>query len=397
MYKQVWTKEQESASSSSSSSCCCTTSTDSAEYPQNGRSGHCSWIHGNKLYIFGGAAPEQTNDLFAYDLASSTWSKPKTSGTAPTPRTGACAAVVGNSAIIFGGNDQECPTMWTNDTYILNMSTMKWSKAGTAATEDNTPPSIRDKASCCSFLSDTSSMNPTDTLLCIFGGFGPINKENTDEKIAKNNENENAIEGDNDDDDDDAKLSFGWFNDVHCFDTVTMKWTKYTPTSTDEDHQPSPRCATVLCPISDKSALIFGGRTSTEGRTNDMWRMTLNTADKTVSWEKLNENESAVQLPPARSFHSACYLKSCGAVVLYGGISAESEVLNDVWMYGVENRTWKRVEPLSGVVKRSFHTACLSGEKSIYVYGGENNFDEEVNACTNYLNDVAVIEINSDK
>lgn len=372
MYKQVWTKEKESA---------VVVAADEIEYPQSGRSGHCSWIHGNKLYVFGGAAPEQTNDLFAYDLGAGTWSKPKTSGTAPTPRTGACAAVVGNSAVVFGGNDQECPTMWTNETFVLNMSTMRWSKAG-APSEDNTPPRIRDKASCCSFLTDTSSVSSTDTLFCVFGGFGPMDKEEREESS---------------DDEDDEKLSFGWFNDVHCFDTTTMKWTKYTPTSSDEDKQPSPRCATVLCAINEKSALVFGGRTSTEGRTNDMWLMTLNTADKTVTWEQLNGNETAVQLPSPRSFHTACYLQNCGTVVLYGGISAESEVLDDVWLYGVESHSWKKVETLDGIAKRSFHTACVLSPSSIYVYGGENNFDEEVNACTNFLNDVAVIEVGSDK
>lgn len=381
MYKQVWTKEKAEPSATP------------AECPQSGRSGHCSWIHGSKLYVFGGAAPTQTNDLFAYDLAAGTWSKPKTSGTAPTPRTGACAALVGNSAVIFGGNDEESPAMWTNETYVLNMSTMRWSKAAAAESEDNTPPSIRDKASCCSFLSAADSVNPTDTLLCVFGGFGPMAKP--DDDGAKGSD---ANDGEDDDDDEDAKLSFGWFNDVHCFDTATMKWTKYASTASDEEHQPSPRCATVICAISDKSALVFGGRTSTEGRTNDTWRMTLNTADKTVSWERLNENEDSVQLPPPRSFHTACYLPGSGSVVLYGGISADSEVLDDVWTYGVESRAWKKVEtPLGTAAKRSFHTACVSLPGSVYVYGGENNFDEEVNACTNHLNDVAVIEFNSDK
>ena len=401
MYKEIWNSSYAKGKEGIDSEAC----------PQSGRSGHCSWLHNGKLYVFGGSAPAQTNDLYVFDTNEHKWSKPKTSGTAPTPRTGACAAVVGNSAVVFGGVDEECPTMWTNDTYVLNMSTMRWTKASSSSITTNTtttdgsgdkdistPPSIRDKAACCSFIVDddndgsttttTTATATTDTLFCVFGGFAPLPKED-------NNDN------DNDDNDDDGKMSFGWLNDIHCFDISTMKWTKYSPANT-ESEQPTPRCATSLCAISDKSAVLFGGRTSTEGRTNDMWRMTLNTADKTVAWERM---AVPAPLPPPRSFHTMSYLRasspkhSHGAplLVLHGGISAESVVLNDTWAYNTEAHKWDEVKLVSDasdvVPPRSFHTACsLLSSSLIYIYGGENNFDEDTNSCTNLLNSVAVIE-----
>ena len=74
------------------------------------RGGHTATLTGASLVVFGGQFYEgkktgfkYLNDLHVLDVNASRWVKPKTKGTAPSPRYGHSALLAGARIIIFGG------------------------------------------------------------------------------------------------------------------------------------------------------------------------------------------------------------------------------------------------------------------------------------------------------
>ncbi|KAI7890421.1 uncharacterized protein EV154DRAFT_482260 [Mucor mucedo] len=68
------------------------------------RSGHVSFIHDNKLYIFGGVNASQLyNDIWYFDLDTQLWYPIAAVGYIPLPRESAGAALVDDTLYIFGG------------------------------------------------------------------------------------------------------------------------------------------------------------------------------------------------------------------------------------------------------------------------------------------------------
>lgn len=54
------------------------------------------------------------------------WSTPKVCGNIPLPRDGHSACIIDNYMYIFGGF-QDNPSQFSQDLYMLNLTTMKWS------------------------------------------------------------------------------------------------------------------------------------------------------------------------------------------------------------------------------------------------------------------------------
>ena len=61
-------------------------------------------IGGTKMFVFGGWNGEKFfNDVFILDLEIMAWSKPQTTGPAPSPRKGHCSILIGTNLVIHGG------------------------------------------------------------------------------------------------------------------------------------------------------------------------------------------------------------------------------------------------------------------------------------------------------
>ena len=91
------------------------------------RCGHCDWEHGKKLWIFGGYELLQgsySNELFCCDPSAQTFSSVICSGSIPSPRSKASAAVIKNKARLFGG-------IYDFDLYELDMLSFSWMKIET--------------------------------------------------------------------------------------------------------------------------------------------------------------------------------------------------------------------------------------------------------------------------
>ncbi|KAJ7329063.1 hypothetical protein JRQ81_015237 [Phrynocephalus forsythii] len=98
---------------------------------------YCRKDSGNaKMFIFGGMSGCRLNDLWELDLETLTWSKSETKGTVPLPRSLHTASVIGNKMYIFGGwvpqntddnlASQEGEWKCTGSFCYLNLDTIEW-------------------------------------------------------------------------------------------------------------------------------------------------------------------------------------------------------------------------------------------------------------------------------
>lgn len=85
---------------------------------------HSAVVHEGSMYIFGGYR-KNYNEISEYRFATKSWSFLQTSGNAPMPRWGHVAAVHGKSMYIIGGRDRVSNF---SDCFCLNFETNVWKK-----------------------------------------------------------------------------------------------------------------------------------------------------------------------------------------------------------------------------------------------------------------------------
>ena len=91
------------------------------------RGGHSSALVRSQVFVFGGeetATKKLMNDLYVYDLHSSTWTLAQTKGAAPCARSAHSMAVVQDKFVVLfgGGSVSRC----FNDLHVLDTTTMEW-------------------------------------------------------------------------------------------------------------------------------------------------------------------------------------------------------------------------------------------------------------------------------
>ncbi|XP_034670555.1 host cell factor isoform X2 [Drosophila subobscura] len=101
------------------------------------------------LLIYGGMSGCRLGDLWLLDIDSMTWSKPRTLGQAPLPRSLHSSTMIANKMYVFGGwvplviNDSKSTTEreWkcTNTLAVLDLDTMTWDNVTLDTVEENVP------------------------------------------------------------------------------------------------------------------------------------------------------------------------------------------------------------------------------------------------------------------
>ena len=66
---------------------------------------------------------------------------------------------------------------------------------------------------------------------------------------------------------------------------------------------------------------------------------------KSNVWQIIQNKEKA---PCARSGHSAVFYPAKRQMYVFGGKDSNSEKLNDLWAFDLENSTWSLVKPVDG-------------------------------------------------
>ncbi|KAL2345678.1 hypothetical protein Fmac_006963 [Flemingia macrophylla] len=143
--------------------------------------GHSLISWGNKLLSIAGHTkdPSESLQVKVFDLQTATWSTLKTFGKAPVSRGGQSVTLVGESLVIFGGQDAKRTLL--NDLHILDLETMTWDEIDAVGV----PPSPR---------SDHTAAVHVERYLLIFGGGSHAT----------------------------------CYNDLHVLDLQTMEWSRPT-------------------------------------------------------------------------------------------------------------------------------------------------------------------------
>jgi len=149
-------------------------------------------------------------------------------------------------------------------------------------------------------------------------------------------------------------------DDVAVFDMVSLTWLNITINNTNNIY-PSPRAYhTAVVDRYQHVMYVYGGTTTGEDLLNDMYMLDL---DHWV-WYLVNTTDAAV----GRAMHSAIMTLQ-GVMVVFGGLG-----LADVACFDVRNHTWYEcladTSPAPSV--RFGHTAVYSPLQQMVVYGGKN-------------------------
>ncbi|KAK3755606.1 hypothetical protein QZH41_017600 [Actinostola sp. cb2023] len=108
-----------------------------------------------------------------------------------------------------------------------------------------------------------------------------------------------------------------WFNDIYCFDTVTLVWYYINA----QGHLPHPRSLHTICAHHDKDIYLFGGANDspsckTRSPFGDVFKFSLSK----MKWKKVHcEGPS----PDRRLGHTACI--AYGQMIVFGGMNDEKD------------------------------------------------------------------------
>lgn len=137
---------------------------------------------------------------------------------------------------------------------------------------------------------------------------------------------------------------------------------------------PSPRGAHAGCYAGDMKVVVYGGIQSDGIRLDDTWSLDL--SEKPLpAWRKVITHCS----PPARSGHTLTWVGG-KHIILFGGRGTKFEVMNDVWLLDMEEKSpeWVELRPgelypmRSSPAPRAGHSATLIFGGRILIYGGED-------------------------
>lgn len=131
--------------------------------------------------------------------------------------------------------------------------------------------------------------------------------------------------------------------------------------------------------IDDDHILVIGGENKVPtSRHMDLYKCSTlkNTDGSLPAWELVQGTiGAATSLPVARAYHtsSAVRVRLDTMVFMYGGKSADGEVLGDAWYLSLEDYTWSRL-PTALSLDPSARFGCSSAVigESVFVFGGQD-------------------------
>lgn len=237
-------------------------------------------------WLFGGRSGGTTHgDLWAYDLASDTWSRIVPVGAAPAARFGHDATwVPGRGLIVFGG--QADATTFFSDIWQFDPATLTWTKLAAGGSV----PKAR-YGSC-------ADLGP-DGRLWLSHGF-------TEDGTR--------------------------FADTKAYDFDTASWTDLTPTGTT----PVARCLHSCWWTADGRFVLYAGQTTGVEALGDLWVLTPGAGDTPGSWTK-----ASIERPPDRNLYAISRFRD--TVVVIGGRGLKKTFLDDVYVVDPDSLAFRQI------------------------------------------------------
>ncbi|KAK6181173.1 hypothetical protein SNE40_009091 [Patella caerulea] len=303
------------------------------------RCGHITHCVGMNVLVWGGYKEDgqerylPPEDVWVYNLELEIWSCHRTNGDVPPGMSGCCSCIYDNYLYIIGGHSI---TGNCNSIYKLNLKDLTWSRVIVLG-ELFSP---RDKA--------TAWYH--NEKIYMFGGFGmPISDYLDDHGSFEL--------------DPSLEMSYirnrGWNNQLLVFDVIDETWSN----PKCKGVTPYPRAAHATTRVGD-NVYIFGGRYLLD-RLNDLHCLNLST----LTWS--GELTVGSNVPCGRSWHTLT-AASNKYIFLYGGYTQDNQPLSDAWVLDVNTLQWTQLD-VPDNRPRLWHTACLSRQQDIVIFGGCTN------------------------
>lgn len=307
------------------------------------RIGHVAVCEDKYMIVWGGYnddfCPPYTdkyipaNEIWIYDTEFKVWYFER-HHVHPVATSGSTVCVGDGYMYLFGGHARLGNV---NDLYRLHLNSLEWEKIVPRSENTNELPSPRDKA--VSWYHHKKFYT--------FGGFGVTSKEYIGDTKSFYQ--------------DEFTADKGWNNQLCVFDFATMQWS--VPVT--KGLIPSARAAHTAVRFGSK-VYIFGGRHS-HTRLNDVHCLDLNS----MAWSGSLYVHGPQ--PEGRSWHTASAL-SHNRMFVYGGFTTECQPLSDTWILDTNSLQWTQLTQFPANRSRLWHTACVTQDQDVLIYGGcENN------------------------
>jgi hypothetical protein len=280
----------------------------------------------NRMVIFGGFSSTYLNDIWAFDLASYTWTNlTPASGAAPAPRLTPASIYDpdGHRMVTWSGQGQGA---FFNDAWAFDLDTNSWAPF----TPSGGPPQIR--------YGVGYTWDPLAKELVTFAGF----------------------------------TNLGRFDDVWRFKPSASTWTNVSPGS-----GPLARCLHAACYDAQKKRMIMYAGQNNSGPLDDIWALDLNTN----TWTDL----TPATKPSARFFSPVVYDTHHNRVTMFGGqglLGFNAEV----WVFDLWTKQWTPL-PMAGTPpsQRGGSAAIYDGanDRMIIFGGNDGAVRNDVWAVTN--------------
>jgi len=255
-----------------------------------------------------------------------TWTRLRTTGSAPSERSTPAVAAIGHKVYVFGGARDDVvngDVAIYDDLHRFDTARNRWDVVTPVGASP--PPRV--------FAASVTH----DRRMLVFGGafFGPFFSD------------------------------FAPYGDLWAYDVDDNRWTELQASNAG----PSPRSRPSAWVVDDK-LYVFGGVTTFFQVLNDLWVYDLHSN----AWTELIP-VGAAGSPPAR--HEAMIGSRGGRLIIYGGEAIDEQfqfsVLGDTWELALASRRWKDVTPAADdnvAPPRNYGTAVTIGD-GMYLQGGD--------------------------
>ncbi|XP_051114672.1 uncharacterized protein LOC127240186 [Andrographis paniculata] len=279
------------------------------------RWGHtCNAVSGGRrVYVLGGYGQSfsRTDRVDIFFTEYLCWRVAMMRGNPPAPRHSHSCTTVGDRLFVFGGTDGTKPL---NDLHILDTASRSWILPSVSGDV----PEPR----------EGHSAVLIDKRIFIYGGCGRF--ENGDV----------------------------YYNDLHTLDTETFQWKNVVTDGTPPSKREGQSCISWRHNI-----IVVGGEDSSSSSSPDVHRIHV---DNKV-WYKMH---CTGEILPPRGGHTAIGLGD--NLLVFGGVSEESKLYNDVYKLEIGNGTWTKITTIGECPSGRFFMAgdCLDPQRGVLVYIG---------------------------
>ena len=328
----------------------------------------------DRMIVFGGKSDAlgELNDVWALSFSGTpTWTQVTPSGTAPVVRENHTAVYDGprDRMVVFGGYDASLPTPQLNDTWALSLAgSGSWSQV----IANGGPPPNR--------YGHTAVVDASHDRMLVFSGAG-ISGNLTDlwslnlsnpikwNQLSQSGNPPPAMVYSASVYDPVRTRMISFDQDYFFALTITNNSTSWAFLAATLP--PQRAGASVIYDAPRQRLIMFGGATVTEYGTNDTWAYSLSGG----GWSYLGGG------PGGRQGHTAVFDPVGNRMIVYGG-RASGVTLGDVWSLSLAGTpTWTQLSPTGTAPPTRFqHTAIFDAPRNrMVVYGGISEFTGLVN------------------